>query len=325
MLKSPKSLVFGTAFLLAGLPALAAEESGVAPLVAAPAARASINCPGISSVPMTADAAQALPLRILASLGCGQPVAILSDNEGYTAHVRTADGKEGYVARMYLTMSGSASNPNDQALSSATPVNNVVRWQAGAPGCDQFMSKGHTVESATARGITVQVSLEDTGWKLRATIALSNKSKESLEILPGLITLDELQPGLKALLSQDGTKLSHVVNHQVFLTQANAQPSPSAVTFRGVIPPTGSSAAYHPPTPDYFTEHVVPASAGSRAGIVPTSAELQSLSLKHARLESGQKTVGVIWFERDANARELSLRVPVGDLVFDFPLSFEKK
>jgi hypothetical protein len=31
-----------------------------------------------------------------------------------------------------------------------------------------------------------------------------------------------------------------------------------------------------------------------------------------------------MWFERDANARELSLRVPVGDLVFDFPLSFEQ-
>src|SRR5271167_1366730 len=138
MLVSPKSFVFGAAFLLAGLPALAAEESGIA-RAAAPAARASINCPGISSVPMTADAAQALPLHVLASLGCGQPVAILSDNEGYTVHVRTADGKEGYVARMYLTMSGSASISDDQALSSATPVNNVVRWQAGAPGCDQFM------------------------------------------------------------------------------------------------------------------------------------------------------------------------------------------
>jgi len=116
-----------------------------------------------------------------------------------------------------------------------------------------------------------------------------------------------------------------VVNHQVFLTQANAHPSPSAVTFREVNPPTMSAAAYHPPTPDYFTEHVVPTAAGNRAAIVPSSAELQSLSLKHAKLESGQKTVGVIWFERDGNARELSLRVPVGDLVFDFPLSFEQK
>jgi len=191
MLLSPKSFVLGAAFVLVTLPAAAAEESGVAP-VPAPAARASINCPGISSVPMTADAAQALPLRLLASLSCGQPVAILSDNEGYTAHVRTVDGKEGYVARMYLTMGGSASNSDDQALSSATPVNDVVRWQADAPGCDQFMTKGHVVESATAEGATVQVSLEDTGWKLRATIAISNKAKDSLEVLPGLIALDEL-------------------------------------------------------------------------------------------------------------------------------------
>jgi len=32
-----------------------------------------------------------------------------------------------------------------------------------------------------------------------------------------------------------------------------------------------------------------------------------------------------MWFTRDTSARELSLRVPAGDLVFDFPLSFEQK
>jgi len=37
------------------------------------------------------------------------------------------------------------------------------RWNAGAPGCDQFLSQGRLVESLTANGITVQVSLQDTG------------------------------------------------------------------------------------------------------------------------------------------------------------------
>jgi hypothetical protein len=32
-----------------------------------------------------------------------------------------------------------------------------------------------------------------------------------------------------------------------------------------------------------------------------------------------------VWFEREGNARELSLRVPVGNLIFDFPLSFDQK
>ena len=321
MYVSARPALLGSAFLLAALPAAASDEA-VAP-AAAPAPRATVNCPGISSVPMTADAAQALPFHLVRNLSCGESVVILSDSEGYTVHVRSADGTAGYVARMYLNMGAAPSVPDHQTLS-ATAVNNVVRWQAGAPGCDQFFSKGHTVESATANGVTVQVSLEDSGWKLRATVAVSNKGEEVVEVFPALITLDELQPNLKSLLAQDPAKLSHFVNHQVLLTQANAQPSPSAVAYHRNNPPAPSTAMYHPVTPNYFSENVALTSDSYHATL-PSASQLRALALKYTKLASGQKTTGLIWFERDGNARELSLRVPVGDLVFDFPLSFEQK
>jgi hypothetical protein len=320
MYVSARPALLGSAFLLAALPAAASDEA-VAP-AAAPAPRATVNCPGISSIPMTADAAQALPLHLVRNLSCGESVVILSDSEGYTVHVRSADGTAGYVARMCLNMGAAPSVPDHQTFSTA--VNNVVRWQAGAPGCDQFFSKGHTVESATANGVTVQVSLEDSGWKLRATVAVSNKGEEVVEVFPALITLDELQPNLKSLLAQDPAKLSHFVNHQVLLTQANAQPSPSAVAYHRNNPPAPSTAMYHPVTPNYFSENVALTSDSYHA-IVPSASQLRVLALKYTKLASGQKTTGLIWFERDGNARELSLRVPVGDLVFDFPLSFEQK
>jgi hypothetical protein len=81
---------------------------------------------------------------------------------------------------------------------------------------------------------------------------------------------------------------------------------------------------YHPVTPNYFSENVALTSDSYHA-IVPSASQLRALALKYTKLASGQKTTGLIWFERDGNARELSLRVPVGDLVFDFPLSFEQK
>jgi hypothetical protein len=324
MSASSRPFLLASAFLLAALPAVASDETVGAP-VASPAPRATLHCPGVSSIPMTADAEQVLPLRLLRNLSCNESVAILSDVEGYTVHVRTSDGKEGYVARLYLNMNGSAATVPDQQPASATAVNNVVRWQAGAPGCDQLFSKGHAIESATANGITVQVSLEDSGWKLRATVAVSNKGEEVVEIFPILVTLDELQPNLRALLAQDPAKLSHVVNHQVLLTEATAIPSPSAVAFRQANALSVSAIAFHTTTPDYFSDHLVQASASNHAAIVPSAAELKSLALKHTKLAPGQNTTGVIWFQRDANARELSLRVPVGDLVFDFPLSFGQK
>ena len=79
MFVSAKHILLGTAVLLLSLPAMAAEENNLA--VAAPPSHALVSCPGMSSVPMTADAEQALPLRLVANLTCGGDVAILSDNQ----------------------------------------------------------------------------------------------------------------------------------------------------------------------------------------------------------------------------------------------------
>src|SRR6266481_6260995 len=121
---SAKHILFGSALLLAGSPLFATEKAANPGVAAAP--RAYVNCPGISNVPMTADPEQALPMRQIATLSCGQQVAVLADNEGYTTQIRTSDGKVGYVARMYLTNAAPASQPeldNPAPASNATPVN----------------------------------------------------------------------------------------------------------------------------------------------------------------------------------------------------------
>jgi len=323
MFVSAKHILLASAVLLLGLTAMAAEEtSSVASI--APSAHALVSCPGMNSVPMTSDAEQALPLRLVATLKCGGDVAVLSDSEGYTALVRSSDGQQGYVARMYLLMGESAVNSGASSQPvAATAVNGVARWRAGAPGCDQFMSQGRLVESLTANGVTVQVSLQDTGWKLRASIAISNQGAANLDVLPSLITLDELQPSLRLLPSQNPAKIAHAVNHQALWTIATAEPSPSAVVLRGSGSATTQTLAYRPnAAPDYMGQHLAAVSSKNSASR-DDSADPLALALKAGSLPPQQKAAGVIWFARDAGARELSLRVPVGDLVFDFPLSFD--
>src|SRR5271157_5600384 len=124
MFVSAKHILLGSAaVLLLSLPAMAAEETSSVASVA-PQAHALVSCPGMSSVPMTSDAEQALPLRLVATLSCGGDVTILSDDEGYTARVRSSDGKEGYVARMYLFRGGSpAKSAAPLQPAAATAVN----------------------------------------------------------------------------------------------------------------------------------------------------------------------------------------------------------
>jgi len=322
MFVSAKHILLGSAAMLLSIPAMAAEETNMG--VANLPAHAIVSCPGVPNVPMTADAEQALPLRLVANLTCGGDVAILSDDEGYTARVRSSDGQEGYVARMYLYMGkSSASFAAPAHPLSAAAVSGVARWQAGAPGCDQFLSQDRLVESLTANGVTVQVSLQDTGWKLRASVAISNQTGGNLAVQPGLITLDELQPNLRLLPIQNPAKIARAANHQSLWTQASARPSPSAVAFHEVNPAAPQSLTYRSSVaPDYLSQRYVVVSA-NKPPVLEDSADPLALALKASTLAPQQKAAGVMWFARDPNARELSLRVPVGDVVFDFPLSFE--
>lgn len=323
MFAACRNLLLASAVVFAALPAVAAEETSTP--VAPPAhSKAIVKCPGMTGVPMTSDAEQALPLHLVATLSCGSAVAVLSDSEGYTAQVRTSDGKEGYVALMYLALgsNSSASAAASVVPSVATPRNGVVRWQAGAPGCDEFLSHGRHVESITANGITVQVSLQDSGWKYRANIAVSNQTASIVDVQPGIITLDELQPVLRSLPATDVNKIAHSSNHQVLWTQADAVPSPSAIAN-----PNAADRLLHRSSPanDYLNPHMTLASARPAAFERTESVNVETIALKPLTVDSQKNTAGIMWFVRDERARELSLRVPVGDMVFDFSFAFEDR
>src|SRR5277367_2588055 len=89
--------------VVAGLALASGASAQQAPLasLANNAPKEWVRCHGGSGVPMTADAAQSLPMQITGTLTCGSEVSVLSDAEGYTVNVRTADGHTGYVASMY--------------------------------------------------------------------------------------------------------------------------------------------------------------------------------------------------------------------------------
>jgi hypothetical protein len=47
------------------------------------------------------------------------------------------------------------------------------------------------------------------------------------------------------------------------------------------------------------------------------------VALKDATILPSGQISGSTWFERDGKLQEMILRVPVGDLVYEFPLSFK--
>jgi hypothetical protein len=324
MFGSLKYLIAGSALTLAGLPALANETPAIAPEHVPTAV---MKCSETAGVPMTSDEEQALPLHVVSFVSCGETVSIVSDRQGYTVQIRTTNGQEGYVARMYVSSEGSVavSMTKKTPVSTAHVENGIARWAAGTAGCDEFVSYGRHVESITANGITVQVSVQDSGWKFRANVAVSNQSGEMVSLLPGIVTLDELTPNLRSLYATDPVKLAHTPTHQVLWTLVNALPSRSAVSDYSSVADSQRLENRMPSTPDYLSPRLELASTRRSGFDRNDDIDVQSIALKPVAIAAGQINAGVMWFERDANAHELSLRVPVGDMVFDFPFSLEQK
>lgn len=280
-------------------------------------ATGTILCRNGSSVPMTADAEQSLPLRLVAILNCGQQVSLLSAAESYTVNVRTAEGKSGYVAWMNVTK-GEIAQPQ-KAVLTATVHDGIARWIAGTPGSERLYSEGSLVESLTVNGVTVQVSLQDTGWKLLANIAVANRSLESVNIVPSHIELSDLSLKKKFLAFQDPNKLRGAASHQILWTTSNAAPS-------GYMANSGRDFASATSTQNYLAEHqaTVQLVSDHQAEFNPHS-QMSKVALKETVVIPNQQISGSVWFQRKGNREDMTLSVPVGGVLYEFPLSFNDK
>jgi len=302
-MRSKLWILAACAGLAVALPSSAADHFGDSVPAAPVAPRATVICRGVQNVPVTADAEQALPLHLVASLNCGEQVSILSDSRGYTLQVGTLDGKTGYVARLYLSAGPALPAPAARPVEAAANPNGIARWQSGAPGTDRFYNGTAMVESLTANGVTVQVSLQDTGWKLRASVAVANASGSQVHVNPTSFTLDELAPRLRSLRYQNPEQLGKSRTHQAFATQASAIAPPSAV----YVTSTSQTRRIIVSAPNFLAELAQPD---------------QSSVFYEAVLGPHEKASGSVWFERDKNLQQLNLRIFVDDQIFEFPLSF---
>lgn len=299
---------------------------------AAPAATWRIGCHGTSTVPLTSDAEQALPLNLVANLKCGDEVIVLSSLDSYTVHVQTTEGVAGYVAAIYLKRVAAPRRPQG----AANLKNGVARWADGAPGCDQFMSSdGSLVESLTVGGVTVQVSLYDTGWKFRAQVAVANNSSEPVPIDPSKFILDELGPQGKPLFYQDPEVLAKNMTHQVLWSEANASPNVQAraesslqnsetvnLTYKTPIRSTSPSPNYLLPHQDAEDDAI---RTQGKQTLVDYPKQIQALALRPGGVAPAESISGAVWFERSKNPQQLMLRVPIENLSFEFPLSFHHR
>jgi hypothetical protein len=266
-----------------------------------------VNCHGLASVPLTADALQALPLHLVTNLSCDQGLAVISDPDAYTVHVRTSDGKTGYIAAMYLMKAPPAKPAPKVETVSASTNNGVARWRPGAKGCDEFTKNGVAVESLTANDVTVQVSLTDTGSKLRADVAVGNFGNLHVYVNPVGITLESKGAHARSLSYRDPAQLTKEIN--------NGKTVNADYLYADFSPVFASANAERNPVGDLSRPQA------QQTASVPD--QFSAAALKKGTLRPEGRTWGAVWFDRDENSNQFVLRVPIDNQVFEFPVSLD--
>jgi hypothetical protein len=299
-----------TTFAWVALAAAAQAQDLTRPVVAPVPLPWKVNCHGMANIPLTSDALQSLPLKLVANLSCDQGLALVSDPSGYTVNVRTADGKTGYVASMYL-MKAPPAKPAPRIEPTAASTNNgVARWRPGAKGCDQFTRNGAVVESLTANGVTVQVSLAEAGSRLRADVAVGNFGNTHVYVNPIGIELESKGAHGRSLTYRDPAQLAKE-------TLRGGNGARNAAFRNAEFSPVFASAYSDP------GDHVEDLSKPQLNHTAMVPDEFSSQALKKGTLKPDARTWGAVWFERDETSSQFVMRVPIDNQVFEFPLSLE--
>jgi hypothetical protein len=234
----------GYGLLLVGVlanPSLKAQQT---PSLDPSHATATIHCHGEPYVSVTADAEQAVPLQVVATVDCDEQVLILSDPQGYTVKVRTANGKIGYVTRFQVTIEtskqvaaqakapaeadpqaqGGAGQPDRQDSDSSKPriyVSDTESWMAsGGFGNPSTVAPGNLYGGYNPEMVDIYQDFTSdcpaavvTQQKSKADyVVLFDKqsSKKGLTGLGGLVKVNKV-----TVLSKNGETLLSETSHSV--------------------------------------------------------------------------------------------------------------
>ena len=164
---------------------------------------------------------------------------------------------------------------------------------------------------------------------------MANEGSGPISIDPSQFILDEIGAHGRPLFYQNPEELAKNVTHQVLWTESTAGPatmsmrsssasviSATNVDYRSPVTPTVSA-------PNYLLQHQsAEDDAVRRQGkqtLVNTAQQIRELALKPGTIESGSKVSGAVWFERSKNPQQLILRIPIGNDMLEFPLSFQPR
>ena len=220
--------------------------------------------------------------------------------------------------------------------------NPAHRWSVKSPDCSQSTWNGVTIETINAAGLRVEVTLRDTGSKMRADVFIENHRGDRVEVRPEQFRLAITDPSYKELKYNDPDRLARSIQRRaawsgglVALGGAmQTRTTTSQTTESGTITangPFGQSAGTYngastttTTAPDDEARRRADAQVQQISGNARNKiAGLQSVALRANTLFPSKSISGAVFFDR-GKAKQAVLTVVVDSDSFEFPFSWKK-
>jgi hypothetical protein len=230
-------------------------------------------------------------------------------------------------------------------LASQTP--RIVRWEVSDANSKRFFREGVVVKQLLVDGVdevTVTASIKDRSDSFSVEVGVSNRGKQSFDLRPQDIQLQVIRPGSKSLSFIPAERLAKRITDKGNL-RASAAEAAWAPAFKTVVEHvpvtdvTPNPAAVNDPTQPAVTvttridvvtktvpdEHARFA-ASAQAASIRRSAEadvrqILSTALVTIHLTRDSRIGGRVYYDREENAREVLLRIPLGELTVEIPFT----
>jgi hypothetical protein len=219
----------------------------------------------------------------------------------------------------------------------------IVICDEGGACAHQFVN-GRKIKILTTDGITVSVSMLDTGKYFRADIAILNTSTANFDVLPSTFTIQETAPKEKVLAYVDVGKIIHSAQRKMAwgnaLTGMGAgmqrRQTTTDTTSSGTVSVNSSDGTYASGTyngsststtsaPDYAAQARANEAIRQRNAVLAIqSSQLSDSALRSNTVPPGQTVSGCVFFERKGKATSVVLSAPIGEKVFKFPFVYQR-
>jgi hypothetical protein len=192
----------------------------------------------------------------------------------------------------------------------------LARFSAAEDSLHVYYHGGEAIEQMNIGGVTVTLSLKDTGRLNQVAVYVDNRSSESVNVIPVNITLHQNTPADKDLAMKSDQEVQKIGGHSAVGQVVSGVGNSLSRAKDKLSGKEDASSGNAPPDYDAQARWLAHADELAQKGQTVT---LGRSYLRSSTVFPATKLSGVLWFDRNDAFASATVQVTLGSRIYHFP------